>query len=183
MASYKKETLEEIAKREADAERLREESRALYVANQLELAKHVPSRFFQLALELRDAVVRFNTAADPNKRISWRESAALAAKDTNLNADFNLSMSRAGAEISLSLNALGRSGKPDAYLIEAHGVFPNDGFMLRVDGSINRGKPTYRLSLNFKRLPYEIEELAERMVKALVKCKVTELADLYPQPG
>ena len=111
MASYKKETLEEIAKREAEAERIREESRALYIANQQELAKHVPARFFQLAQELRDAVVRFNTAADPNKRISWRESTALAAKDTNLNADFNLSMTRGGAEISLSLNALGRSGK------------------------------------------------------------------------
>ncbi len=176
----KKETLEDLAKREADAERVRAESRELYLANQIELAKHMPNRFFQLAQELREAVVRFNTAADPQKRITWRESAALAARDPNLNADFNLSFSRGEAEISLSLNALGRPGKPDVFLIEAHGNFPKDSFMLRVDGSVNKGKPTYRMSLNFKRLPFEDSELAERMVKALVKLKISELTDMYP---
>jgi hypothetical protein len=84
-------------------------------------------------------------------------------------------MTRPGVEITVTLNQLGRSGKPDTYLIEIHGVFPNDAFMLRVDGSVKGGRPTYRLSLNFQRLKWGIEELADRLVKALVKASVNEL--------
>jgi hypothetical protein len=171
----KDETIESIAKREADAEREREESKKRYLADQAEIAKHVPKRFFELAGELRECVMRFNAHCDPGKRIEWRESAALAARDPNLNLDFNLGMTRPGVEITVSLNQLGRSGKPDTYLIEAHGVFPNDAFMLRVDGSFTKGKPTYRLSMNFQRLKWGIEELADRLVKALVKASVFEL--------
>jgi hypothetical protein len=171
----KDETIEAIAKREAEGDREREESKKRYLADQAEIAKHVPKRFFELASELRDCVMRFNAHCDPGRRVEWRESAALAARDPNLNLDFNLGMSRSGAEITVSLNQLGRSGKPDTYLIEVHGVFPNDAFMLRVDGSVKGGKPTYRLSLNFQRLKYGIEELADRLVKSLVKVSVDEL--------
>ena len=70
----KRETIEEVARREADAERERAASRA----EQLELAgmiaKEMPERFFELCGLLRENVRRFNAAADPQKRLTWRES-------------------------------------------------------------------------------------------------------------
>ena len=73
----KRETLEEIARREADSEREREEARALRRQSSERLAKEVPAAF-QLAKELREAVMRFNAAALPESaspsasRPRWR---------------------------------------------------------------------------------------------------------------
>ena len=171
------EKLEEIAKREADAERERERARQERLADAEKLAKAVPERFFKLADEIRACVGRFNGAADPQKRLSLRESTALAARDQNLNADFNLSFSRAGVEVVVALNQMGRSGRPDAYLIEANGKLPNDTFLLRAEGSVKSGKIAYRISINFQRVEWPIDELADRLVRAAVK------ADLYTLIG
>src|SRR4051812_1796664 len=114
----KRESLEQFARREADQEREREESRQEYLQSGERLAKEMPGVFFELAGMLREAVRRFNSAADPQKRLTWRESTALAARDANLNADFNCTLSRLRAEVTVALNAMARSGKPDVYIIE-----------------------------------------------------------------
>lgn len=172
----KRETLEQLARREADAEREREARRQQLLANAERLAKEVPQRFFQLVDELRAALERFNGAADPSRRISWRESAALAARDTsNLNADFNCALERPGAEVVLVLQSLGRAGKPDAYLMQASGRLRDDGFLLRVEGFVPKKDVEYRVSVNFRRTPYGIDELAERLVRAVVTTQVNEL--------
>jgi hypothetical protein len=135
----------------------------------------VPERFFQLCTELREAVMRFNNAGAQEKRFLWRESAALAARDSNLNADFNCSLTRPGAEITMVLNQMGRSGKPDVYLIEVTGQLKDEGFFLRVEGQVRNGKVDYRLSLDLKRLGMPLEKLAERLVIAAAKQDVTVL--------
>jgi hypothetical protein len=169
----KRETLEEFAKREADAEQEREELHAAFVAGREQLSKAVPERFFQLAQELRDAVKRFNGAAAAEKKLTWSESSALAARDPNLQADFSLEFGRTGANVQVALNAMSRSGGPDVFLIEASGQLRDDRFLVRVEGWVEKTrKITYRISVNFKRMSYPIEELAERLVMACVRSDV-----------
>jgi hypothetical protein len=166
----KRETLEEFAKREADAERERDEARANFVASRELLSKEVPERFFTLAMELRDAVRRFNSAALDEKKLTWSESSALAARDPNLQADFSLEFGRKGANVQVALNAMSRSGGPDVFLIEATGQLKDDRFMVRVEGWAEKNKKiTYRITVNFKRVEFPIDELAERLVMACVK--------------
>jgi hypothetical protein len=167
----KRESLEDLARREAAAEREREEAQKEYLKSAERLAKEMPEAFFELAGMLREAVRRFNSAADPPKRLTWRESAALAAREPNLNADFNLDFSREGNEATVALNAMGRSGKPDVYIIEGFGqVGPrHDRFMMRVEGYLKKNKVEHRITVDFHRLECNLEELAERLVRAVIQ--------------
>jgi hypothetical protein len=167
----KRESLEEIARREANRERELAEAREEFAKSGERLAKEMPPAFFEFCGMVREAVRRFNSAADPNKRLLWRESAALAARDANLNADFNCSFGRGQDEVTVALNAMSRSGKPDVYLIEGFGTLgpDRDRFMLRVEGYLQKGKMLHRITVDFKRLEVTLEELAERLVLATVK--------------
>jgi hypothetical protein len=171
----KRETIEEFAKREANRERELAEAREEYLHSAEKLAKEMPSAFFELCGMVRENVRRFNAAADPQKRLVWRESAALAAREENLNADFNCSLTRQNAEITIALNAMGRSGKPDVYIIEGFGQLINERFMLRVEGFVKKGKVEHRITIDFKRVECTLEELAERLVMAAVKCDFNQL--------
>jgi hypothetical protein len=167
----KRESLEDVARREAQHERELAEAREEYAKSAERLAKEMPPAFFELCGLVREAVRRFNSAADPQKRLLWRESAALAARDANLNADFNCSFGRGGDEVTLALNAMSRSGKPDVYIVEGFGQIgpEKDRFLLRVEGFLQKGKLLYRVTVDFKRLEVTLEELAERLVMATVK--------------
>jgi hypothetical protein len=88
-----------------------------------------------------------------------------------MNADFNCTFGRGSDEITVALNAMSRSGKPDVYLIEAFGMLgpDHDRFMMRVEGYLQKGKVLLRITIDFKRLEVTLEELAERLVMAAVK--------------
>ncbi len=165
----KRESLEEIARREAARERELAEAREEYAKSAERLAKEMPPAFFELCGIIRETVRRFNSAADPNKRLTWRESPALAARDANLNADFNLAFGRGATEVTVALNAMSRSGKPDVYLVEAFGTLGADRFLLRVEGYLSKGKVLHRITVDFKRIEVTLEELADRLVRAAVK--------------
>ncbi len=165
----KRETLEEFAKREANLEREREEARDEYLKSAEKLAKEMPGVFFEFTGMLREMVRRFNSAADPQKRLVWRESPALAARDANLHADFNLTFGRYGNEVTVALNVMGRSGKPDVFVVEGAGQLAKDRFMLRIEGYYKKGKLEQRITVDFQRLDCTLEEIAERMVMAVVK--------------
>ena len=172
----KRESLEEIARREADHERELAEAREEYLKSGERLAKEMPPAFFEFCGMLREMVRRFNSAADPQKRLVWRESAALAAREPNLNADFNCSFGRNQDEATVALNAMSRSGKPDVYLIEASGsVGQGERFLVRIEGYLSKGKVLYRITVDFKRLEVTLEELAERLVMAVVKSDYNQL--------
>ena len=173
----KRESLEEVARREAQVERERQEARQEYLQSAARLAQEMPTAFFEFCGIVRETVRRFNSAADPQKRLSWRESPALAARDANLNADFNCAFGRGKDEVTLTLNAMGRSGKPDVYIIEGFGQLgPNsDRFLLRVEGYLTKGKVQMRITVDFQRLALTLEELAERLVMATVKSDYQEL--------
>ena len=56
-------------------------------------------------------------------------------------------------EVTVALNAMSRSGKPDVYLIEAFGtVSPDhDRFMMRVEGYLQKGKMLQRITIMRKK--------------------------------
>jgi hypothetical protein len=167
----KRESLEEVARQEANRERELAEAREEYAKSSERLAKEMPPAFFEFCGMVRESVRRFNSAADPQKRLVWRESAALAARDTNLNADFNCAFGRGTDEVTVALNAMSRSGKPDVYVVEGFGTLgpERDRFLLRVEGYLQKGKLLLRITVDFKRLECTLEELAERLVLATVK--------------
>lgn len=172
----KRETLEEIAKSEAAIERERAKAAAERAQAAEKLAKELPARFYQLAGEVRSAVARFNGAAAAEKRLTFHESPALAAHEENPNADLHCTVSRAGSELTLGLTALSRSGRPDAYLYEVSGFLGKDPIQLRVDGFVPKsGKLEYRIFMDLVRMGYGIDELGERVVRAVVRSDRNEL--------
>lgn len=171
----KRETIEEVARREADVERERAASRAEQLELAGKIAKEMPERFFELCGLLRENVRRFNAAADPQKRLTWRESVSLAARDTNLNGDFNCTFGRPGAELTVALNAMGRSGKPDVFIVEGAGQLGEKRFLLRIEGFARQGKVELRVTIDFKRIECTLEELSERLVLAVVKSDFNQL--------
>ncbi len=174
-----RETIEQFAKREAQEMKDREEAREFYKQNALKLAEEMPSHFFDFAGFLRKAVARFNETCDPMLRMIWRESAALASRDPNPNADFNLTFNRDKSEITVSLNALGRSGKPPCYLIDINGNLRGDVFMARVEGQVRDKKIAFRITMNFKQKECTMQEWADRLVMSVVKQDAFELLDDY----
>jgi hypothetical protein len=166
----KRETIEELAKRESEYDKEQARAREISLQNSGKLVQEVPGKFFEFCGMLREAVRRFNTAADPQRRMTWRESTALAARDPNLNADFNCELSRGELSVTVALNVMGRSGKPDVYLIEGTGRLGPDRFLMRIEGFINKnGDVAYRFMDDVRRLELPFEELAERLVIAVIK--------------
>ena len=167
----KRESLEEIARREAARERELAEAREEYAKSGERLAKEMPAAFFELCGMVREAVRRFNSAADRAEAPDVARVAGAGRARRNLNADFSCSFGRGSDEVTLALNAMGRSGKPDVYLIEAFGTLgpDHDRFLLRLEGYLQKGKLCYRVSIDFKRLEIGLEELADRLVRATVK--------------
>jgi hypothetical protein len=169
------ETLEDLGRREAEYAKEREARLAERAEAQGRLSKDVPERFFKLCTDVRENVRVFNEATDPARRFTWRESPALAARDANLSGDFNCGFSRAGCDVNLSLIEMSRSGKPNVYIIEANGLFKDQSFLLRIEGYPDKGKTSYRMFLDLHRVPYGIDDLADRLVRAAVKLDYTTL--------
>ncbi len=172
-----RETIEQFAKREAQEMKDREEAREFYKQNALKLAEEMPQHFFEFAGMLRKSVARFNESCDPMLRMIWRESAALASRDPNPNADFNLTFNRDKSEITVSLNALGRSGKPPVFLIDINGNLKGEVFMARVEGQVRDKKIVFRITMDFKQKDCTLQEWADRLVMGVLKQDPYELLD------
>jgi hypothetical protein len=181
--AIKRETIEDFAKREAQEMKDREEAREFYRQNSQKLAEEMPKHFFDFAATLRKAVARFNENCDPMLRMYWRESASLATQDPNPNADFNLTFNRDKSEVTVSLNALGRSGKPPVYLIDINGNIKGDVFMARVEGQVRDKKIVFRITMNFKQRECTLEQWADRLVLSVVKQDTFELLDDIERGG
>ena len=181
--AIKRETIEEFAKREAQEQVDREEAREFYRQNSLKLAEEMPKHFFEFAGMLRKSVIRFNENCDPMLRMYWRESASLASQDPNPNADFNLTFNRDKSEVTVSLNALGRSGKPPVFLIDINGNIKGDVFMARVEGQVRDKKIVFRITMNFKQKDCTLQQWADRLVLSVVKQDTFELLDDIERGG
>jgi hypothetical protein len=171
----KRETVEDVARREAEAARAQAQARAEHVEGAARVAREVPSAFFELCGIVREQVRRFNAAADPQRRLVWRESPALAAGEVKPDAELHCSLGRTGGEAALSLTALGRAGRPDVYLIEIFGQLHSDRFAVRAEGYIKKSKVEYRISIDGRRVECPLDELGERLVLAVVKSDYNQL--------
>jgi hypothetical protein len=172
-------SLEEIARAEAQMEKERQARIEEHAKGAHDLAKEVPERFFKLTGELRDAVRRFNEAADPQKRLTWRESAALAARDGNLSGDFSCGFSRNAVDVGIGLTEMSRSGgRPNCYIIEAVGTLRGERFMFRAEGMKTGGKLGWRMTVDMQRVNYSFDELADRLVRAAVTLSLNPLTSV-----
>jgi hypothetical protein len=176
----KVETIEELARAEAEEIRLRAERAAKYLVNSERLAKDMPPAFLNFADAMRDAVKRFNEACDPQKRFNWRESAAVASRDSNPHADFNLTFGRADTEITVVLKEMGRSGprRPDVYVFEGNGRVADRSFFLRVEGQIPENDVEFRVTVDFQKTTFTYKEFPEMLLRSLIKRDVDLL---YPK--
>lgn len=175
MAQPKRETLEDVAKREAREESERVKAAQDWIVNTERIAKEVPEKFFSIAKQLRECVHRFNSAALPGRRLLWNESAAVATKETNLNADFNVTLHRKDAEFMLLLSAMSRSGRPDVYIINGEGKLKDQQFSLRIEGRMDKNNIGWKISWNYEPIDCPIDELAERVVMTIVKMDISQL--------
>jgi hypothetical protein len=163
------ETVEDVAKHETALEHERAERREDYRLGNERLVKDVPARFLKLARDLREVVRRFNVASEPERRLEWRESAALAVGSTDPNADLNLSFWRKNVETDVRLVVMNRPIGPDAYLIEATGRIKDKPFAVRIEGGYTSGKLEWRITIDFKRVDLDIDDVAEWLVLAVLK--------------
>ncbi len=181
-----KQTLEELAQLEVEALRKRERAREEWAEGGKRLAVELPDRFLTLARQVREGVMRFNSAAPVPRPVQYTESAAVTTRDTNVRGDFNIQIKRAPNEIIASLREMSGS-QTSAFLIEASGhvgVAPSvDRFRLRVDALWKDGAPMWRLSCDGKPLDIAIDELGERMVMVVVTGQLARLWNVAPWVG
>lgn len=141
------------------------------------VAKSVPERYLKLVQDLRDAVRLFNQSlrhpdGHPIPTITWSETANVALGDANSGDGMRVRIARRGATFDLILRFASRAARADVPLIEGHGDYgnPQQGrqkTMMRIEGWVEKGKPVFWYSLDFKRLSVDLEEVAERIVASV----------------
>jgi hypothetical protein len=171
-----RETVEGFAKREKDEVLEAIKAKEEYRRNAQRLADEMPGHFLRFCDMLRDAVKRFNENCDTDKRMYWRESAAVASRDPNPNADFNLTFNRAQSEVNMGLNAMGSSGKPPTYVFDINGKIKDDIFMARVEGQA-RDVITFRITINFKKQECDLKTFADRLVLGVASQELWQVKD------
>jgi hypothetical protein len=128
-----------------------------------------PIRFFAFARQLRENVHRFNKTVDPDRRLTWSESASLAAHDSNLHADFNCTFGRKNVEVYTALCEMVRFGAPEAYVIEGHLRLREAKAHYRIEGFVHPDGIHYRITLDYKPLEISLDDFSERLVLAAAK--------------
>lgn len=169
--SLQGESVSDYAKREmADADE-RERKKQKYWENQKRVTVELPQRFFALVRSLRKEVDTFNQIVDPPRRVSFSESVGLAAGAEVGKAEMNVSFGRRGVEAWVGLSELMRLGRaPAAYIIEAHVKLSRSRLRVRAE-AIPRGDDDvrYRVTVDGRETKFGIDDLASRLVLAIVK--------------
>ncbi len=157
------------------------------------VSKAVPERYLQLVEEMRDAVQLFNQSLRPPDGqsipyITWQESPNVALKDPNTGDGMRVRIARRGATFELLLRFASRAARADVPLIEGHGDFgiqqTRQKTMMRIEGWVEKGKPLFWYSLDFKRLSIPQSEVAERIVAAIAGNDYSLLSrDLDSEPS
>jgi hypothetical protein len=174
-------TIEDLARAEALMLKQREQGHIDYMEGQKQLTTAVPERFFVLVKQLRDAVKRFNTAAPVERLVQYWESPAVTTHDPSFgNSDYTVEVKRKPNHASLSLRNMARGARPDAFLIEGEGEV---GLTPMVDATWRDGAPNWRITSDFKKVDCPIDELADRLIIAIVTGEHTRLWGSAPWMG
>lgn len=170
-ASLINESVADYAKREMAEAADRERKKVLYWENQKRVAIELPQRFFAIVRSLRNEIDTFNKHVDGPRRLTLTESVALAAGAEVGKAEHNLTFGRKGCEAWVGLSELQRLGRgPTAYIIEAHVKLSRSRLRLRAE-AIPKGEEDirYRVTVDGRETKFGIDELASRLVLAIVK--------------
>ncbi|MEO6952450.1 MAG: hypothetical protein ABI321_11600 [Polyangia bacterium] len=169
--STSSESVADYAKREMAEAAERARTKQVYWENQKRVAAELPERFYALARQIRAHVDTFNGIVEPGNRVTLNESVGLAARAEVGRADLNLSLSRKKQEAWVGLSELMRLGHaPTAFLIEAQVKLSLTTIRVRAEGlPTKEGTIRYRVTTDGKEAPFGIDELAERIVLAVVK--------------
>lgn len=140
------------------------------------VSKAVPELYLKLVDEMREGVQLFNQSLRPPDGqslplISWMETPNVALRDANSGDGMRVRIARRGATFDLLLRFASRSSRSDVPIIEGHGDYGIQAnrtkTMLRIEGWVERGKPVFWYSLDFKRQSVNLEEVAERIVASI----------------
>ena len=169
--SMHSETVAEYAQREVAEAADRERKKTVYWENQQRVAAELPGRFFALARQIRTEVDTFNGVVTPGNRLSMNESIGLAAHAEAGRAELNLSFGRRRVEAWVGLSELMRLGRaPTAFIIEAHVKLSLTKVRVRSEAlPTPDGGIRYRVTVDGREAPFGIDELAQRLVLAVVK--------------
>ncbi len=165
------ESVADYARREMNEQAEREARKKAYWEGQAKVATELPERFFKLTAKVRDEVDTFNQIVDPTRRITFGESAGLAARADHTKYELNLKITRGKAEAWLGLTELMRLGRaPSAYMIEAQVRLSQGRIRIRAEGlSRPDGNVRYRVTIDGQEAPFGLEELGSRLVLAVAK--------------
>jgi hypothetical protein len=170
------ESVADFARREVAEAAERERKKQLYLDSQAKIVAELPARFLKLADKIRAEVDTFNKIVEPSRRISMTESAGLAARADVTRAELNLTLRRKAAEGWVGVSELMRLGKaPAAYVIEARIKLTQARVRIRVEGLPKDGGVRYRVTIDGKEGPIELEDLASKIVLAIAKDDPTVL--------
>jgi hypothetical protein len=157
------------------------------------VGKAVPELFLKLVDEMRDAVQLFNQSLRPPEGqslpiVTWVETPNVALRDPNTGDGMRVRIARRGATFDLLLRFASRASRADVPLIEGHGDYGiqqnRTKTMVRIEGWVERGKPVFWYSLDFKRQSVDLEEVAERIVASIAANDYSLLSrDLASDPS
>jgi hypothetical protein len=180
----KVQTLEELARIEANAVKKREQAKLDYIEGQKRLVTELPERFLKLAAAAREGVKRFNTAAEIERPVLYSETPAVTTRDTTGRSFLSFEVRRKPNEIVMSLREMTRAGAPDAFVIEGSGsvgVPPmNDKFGIRIDALIAGKETRWKIVCAHHKVDVPIDELGDRLVMVVVTSLLTRLWNTPP---
>lgn len=182
MKSLTNESVEDYAKREMAEVAERERKKKVYWENQKRVAAEFPEHFFELAKQIRAEIDTFNAIVDVGRRVTMHESAGVAAHADPGRAELNVTFGRKGQEAWVGLSELMRLGRgPTAYIIEAMVKLSQARVRVRAE-AIPSGESgiRYRVTTDGREAPFSLDQLASKLVLAVVKDDPTQL---NVQPG
>ena len=164
------ESVAEYAKREMAEQADREAKKKAYWEMQKRVTVELPAKFWKVAEAVRSEVDTFNKIVDGEKRLSFIESAGLAARADHAHHELNMTVSRKKASAWVGLSELVRLGRaPATYIIQAHVHLSQARIHIRCEAIPSNDDMRFRVTVDGVEPPFTVDELASRIVLAVAK--------------
>lgn len=155
------------------------------------LRESMPEKYFELVRELRATVQAFNarlvdTPTRELPRLKWTETPNVVLRDATHGDGMRVRVQRNNSYFDLVLRHVHRAGKEDIPIIEGFGSMGRElvrtESLMRIEGWVQGGVVTFRLSLDFKRQEIPLAEVPTRIVMAVAAHDYTLLSRTYLSP-
>jgi hypothetical protein len=162
-----------------------------YAQRQVILSQSVVIKYLEIVESLRAAVRAFNdrladSPGHPLPRVSWYETANISLRDAISGDGMRVRVQRINSTFDLVLKMVHRAGREDLPIIEGYGSIGREQIrtetLMRIEGFVEKGKPKYRYSQDFKRLEIPLEEIGDRIVMAVASHDCALLSRTFHAP-